>query len=126
MEETQQELAQVNWSILFLVLLIFGILLSFAATVEERDGLLNVLCGGEENTVNVLPLRWASSALVTGGTGFFAWLACRAMGNALASGDRDAIGSARTNLLAALMVFGAAVLRLGDLKERAGRGGAAE
>lgn len=125
MEETKQELAQVNWSILFLVLLIFGILLSFAATVEERDGLLDALCHGEEGAVNVFPLRWASSALVTGGTGFFAWLACRNLSAALASGDRDEIGSARTNLLAALMVFGAAVLRLGDLKERAGRDGAA-
>lgn len=126
MEETQQELAQANWSILFLVLLIFGILLSFKATVEERDGLVDTLCGGEKCAVNVFPLRWAASALVTGGTGFFAWLACRGLSSALASGERVEIGSARTSLLAALMVFGAALLRLGDLKERADRGGLAE
>ena len=122
MEERQQELVQINWSILFLVLLIFGILLSFAATVKERDALAETLRDGEECSVNVLPLRWASSALVTGGTGFFAWLACRAVTDALETGDEDTIASARTNLLAALMVFGAAVLRLGDLKGRAAGG----
>lgn len=118
MEERQQELTQTNWVILFLVLLIFGILLSLRATVEERDDLLSALCCGRERETDVFPLRWAASALVTGGTGFFAWLACRAMGDALETGDKETVGSARTNLLAALMVFGAAVLRLGDLKTR--------
>ena len=119
MEERRQELTQANWAILFLVLLIFGILLSLKATAEERDDLLCDLCCGRERGTDVFPLRWAASALVTGGTGFFAWLACRAMGEAQESEDEKSIRSARTNLLAALMVFGAAVLRLGDLKTRA-------
>ena len=126
MEERRQELAQASWVILFLVLLIFGILLSLKATVEERDDLLCDLCCGQEREADVFPLRWAASALVTGGTGFFAWLACRAMGEAQESEDEKSIRSARTNLLAALMVFGAALLRLGDLKERADRNAAAE
>ena len=118
MEETRQELKRSDWVILFLVLLIFGILLSLRATVEERDDLLYDLCCDRERETDVFFLRWAAGALVIGGTGFFAWLACRAMGEALESADEETVISARTNLLAALLVFGAAVLRLGDLKMR--------
>ena len=120
MNEVQQELEQADWTIVFLVLLVFGVLLSLTATVKERDGLVKAICCGGRDDAGVFPLRWAASALVLGGTGFFAWLACRSAKEALASGTCGSIRSARTNLLAALMVFGAAVLRLGELKKSDG------
>ena len=119
MEELQterEELATLDQSVFFLVLLILGVLISFSATVEQRSALARALCRGEPENINVLPKRCAANALIVGTTGFFAWLACRAAHQVQ---EEDCAGqrSARTNLLASLLVFAAALLRWSDLRQ---------
>lgn len=120
MEESQleqrDELATLDWSILFLLLLIVGVLLSFSATVEQRNGLARLLCCGQEDTTDVFSTRWLVGVLVVGATGFFAWVACRSMKKTLCQGDCTAQRSAQANLLAAVLVFAAALIRLNDLE----------
>lgn len=120
MEESQLEqrdaLATTDWSILFLLLLIVSILLSFAATVEQRDGLARLVFCGQEDPTDVFPTRWLVSVLVVGATGFFAWSACSSMRKTLRQGDRAERRSARANLLAAVLVFTAALIRMNDLE----------
>ena len=122
MEETaleqRQELAQTDWVIIFLLLVIVSVLLSFAATVQQREDLVNALCQRSEPAADVSPLRWTAGVLVTGATAFFAWLSCRNARQTLEQGDKCAVGMARADLLAALMVFGAAVVRLINLDAR--------
>lgn len=120
MEESQLEqkdaLATLDWSILFLLLLIVGVLLSFAATVEQRDGLARLVCCGQEDTTDVFSTRWLVSILVVGATGFFAWVACRSAKKTMCQGGCAEQRSARANLLAAVLVFAAALIRLNDLE----------
>lgn len=119
MEETTleqtEELAQANWVIVFLLLVIVSVLLSFAATVQQRQDLVNALCHRSEPAADVFPMRWTASVLVTGATAFFAWLSCRNARQIMEKGDDCAVGTARADLLAALMVFGAAAIRLINL-----------
>lgn len=121
MEESQWEqkdnLAALNWSILFLLLLIAGVLLSFAATVEQRDSLARLLCCRQEDGTDVFPVRRLASILVAGGTGFFAWLACRSAKRVELQGSCRERSSAQANLLAAVLVFAAALIRLCDLEQ---------
>lgn len=112
----EEELETVNWSILFLILLIIGVLLSFSATLEQRSGLLEALCCRREDTTDVSAKRWAASALIVGTTGFFAWLACRAARETAGQGTCGEQRSAQANLLASVLVFAAALIRLNDLK----------
>ena len=114
--EQKEELATLDWSILFLLLLITGILLSFSATVEQRDALAQLLCYGREDTTDVYPQRRLASVLVTGATGFFAWVACRSAQRARCQGSCLERQSTHANLLAAFLVFGAACIRLEDLE----------
>lgn len=121
MEELQEQQAEgletLNWSILFLLILIVGVLLSFAATVKQRDGLARSLCCGQEDDTDVTALRLPANLLIVGTTGFFAWLACRSAGQAEEEGDCARKRSARANLLAAVLVFVAALIRLDDLRQ---------
>lgn len=120
MEESQLEqkdaLATLDWSVLFLLLLIAGVLLSFAATVEQRDGLAKLLCCGQEDTTDVFSARWLAGILVVGATGFFAWVACRSAKKTLHQGTCAEQRSAQANLLASVLVFVAALIRLNDLE----------
>ena len=113
--EQREELAQTDWVLVFLLLVIVSVLLSFAATVQQREDLVNALCQRSEPAADVFPLRWTASVLVTGATAFFAWLSCRNARQVQEQGDECAIDTARADLLAALMVFGAAVIRLINL-----------
>lgn len=54
--------------------------------------------------------------LVAGATGFFAWVACRSTKKTLRQGSCRAQRSAQANLLAAVLVFAAALIRLNDLE----------
>lgn len=116
LQAKQEELETVNWSILFLILLILGVMLSFSATLEQRNGLVGALCCKREDTADVSGKRWAASALVVGATGFFTWLACR---SAKAAKEQETCANQRStqaNLLASALVFVAALVRLSDLK----------
>lgn len=112
----EEALGTINWSILFLVLLIVGVLLSFSATLEQRRGLAESLRCHREDTTDVSAKRWAASALIVGTTGFFAWLACRSAMEAQRQETCVEQRSAQANLLASVLVFAAALVRLGDLK----------
>lgn len=114
--EQKEELATLDWSILFLLLLIAGVLLSFSATVEQRNGLAQALCGQREETADVFSKRWTASILIVGTTGFFAWLACRSAKETQCRGDCADRRSAQANLLASILVFVAALIRLNDLE----------
>lgn len=116
LQAKQEELETVNWSILFLILLILGVLLSFSATLEQRSGLLEALCCRQEDAADVSAKRWAASALIVGTTGFFTWLACRSAKEAKEQGSCANQRSAQANLLASVLVFIAALVRLSDLK----------
>lgn len=121
MEETQEEqenaLAALDWSILFLILLILGLLLSFAATSAQRDSLArNLLCGQTEEAPDVFPLRWRTGVLSAGAAGFFALLSGWTLKEALKGGDCAQQRSARANALASALVLAATLIRLDDLE----------
>ncbi len=117
MEELQQEqceqLETLNGSILILLLLIAGVLLSFSATVDQRDGLARALCRGVDDATDVLPKRRLASMLIVGTTGFFVWQACRGVKSAQEGSCADR-RSARDDLLAAALVFAAGLIRLNN------------
>ncbi len=118
--EGREELALLDQSVLFLLLLIVAVLLSFAALAQQRGDLAGRLCRGQEGAADVFPLRWTSGVLVTGATAFFAWLACRTAQTARRGGGAAAQRGAQSNLLASILVFVAALIRLVEL-ERIGR-----
>lgn len=116
MQEKRDELATMNRTILFLILLILGVLISFSATLEQRNGLAEALCCHREDTTDVSAKRCAANALIVGTTGYFAWLACQSAKEAQKQGDCSARRSAQANLLASVLVFVAALIRLDDFR----------
>lgn len=113
-EKLCEELELVDTDLGFLFLIVLSVLLSFRATVRERDGLYLRLRGEEQaaqQAENVAPLRLAASALVVGSLGFFfmqALEACRTVNPA----DETACRSARLNLIASFLVLLASLIRL--------------
>lgn len=98
----------------FLMLVVLSVLLSFRATVRERDGLWLRLQGEDEaarQAENVAPLRLAASALVVGSLGFFFQQALESCRNA-GPEDETARQSAWLNLIASFLVLLAALVRL--------------
>lgn len=113
-EELREELELVDTDLGFLFLIVLSVLLSFRATVRERDGLCLRLRGEEEaaqRAENVAPLRLAASALVTGSLGFFFQQALDACRDADPL-DETARRSAWLNLIASFLVLLAALIRL--------------
>lgn len=109
-----EELKLVDSDLGFLFLIVLSVLLSFRATVRERDGLYLRLCGEEaaaQRAENVAPLRLAASALVVGSLGFFFMQALDACRDADPA-DTTACQSARLNLIASFLVLLAALIRL--------------
>lgn len=113
-EELREQLGLVDTDLGFLMLIVLSVLLSFRATVRERDGLWLRLQGEDEaarQAENVAPLRLAASALVVGSLGFFfmqALDACRSAG----ASDETARRSAWLNLIASFLVLLASLIRL--------------
>lgn len=114
--EQKDALMTLDWSVLFLLVLIAGVLLSFAATVEQRNGLAGQLFCGREDVTDVFPTRRLVSVLVVGATGFFAWTACRTAKSTQQQGTCAEKRSAQANLAASVLVFAAALIRLNDLE----------
>lgn len=116
MEEVQgaqgEALSALNWSVVFLLLLIVGILLSFAATAAQRDSAAR---GRPAEEPDVFPLRWRAGVLSVGATAFFALLARRTLGQALEGEDCAQRRSAKANALASALVLAATLIRLDDL-----------
>lgn len=113
-----RQLATVDGSLFFLVLITLSILLSFWSVRVQRNQLCLAIRGDTEGAAavpSVYPLKHAASALVVGSLGFFLCLAIRALGEAEKGTDCAALRSARTNLWASLLVLAAAILRFDDL-----------
>lgn len=113
-EALRGELELVDTDLGFLFLIVLSVLLSFRATVRERDGLCLRLRGEEQaaqRAENVAPLRLAASALVVGGLGFFFMQALDTCQNA-GTADETARRSAQLNLIASFLVLLASLIRL--------------
>ena len=108
-----KELEQADKSLFFLTVLLGSILLSWRALWLQRQG----LCRGEET--DVTGLRLAASVLVVLSLSVFFCLALQ--GRREAAGT-DGEASAATNVLAALLVLLAALLRLGMLLQEPSAG----
>ena len=120
MEETvlREQLRTVDESLLFLLLIVLSVLLSYWGVRIQREGLCRTLQGDAEGAAalpRVFPIRLSASALVVGALGFFLCLALSADRQAQAGSDPAACRSARVNLWASILVLAAALLRLDDL-----------
>ena len=119
--EMREQLRTVDESLLFLGLLLLSIGLSYRGVALQRAGLCKTIQGdpaGAAALPPVFPIRGCASALVVGSLGYFLCLAVRSCREA---GPGSAGESARTNLWASLLVFLAALLRLGELMKSAPR-----
>ena len=111
------ELELVDADLGFLFLIVTSVLLSFWATVRERDALCLTIRGDTEQAAragDVGRIRLGASALVVGSLGFYFMQAldtCRNAGPL----DETARRSARLNLIASFLVLLAALIRLLDL-----------
>ena len=101
----------------FLFFVVTSVLLSFWATVRQRDALCLTIQGEEELAAQVGEVgrfRLAASALVIGALGFFFMQALDTCRQADPS-DETACRSARLNLIASFLVLLASLIRLFDL-----------
>ena len=120
MEETvlREQLRTVDESLLFLLLIVLSVLLSYWGVRIQREGLCRTLQGDAEGAAalpRVFPIRLSASALVVGALGFFLCLALKTERETARGGTPAARRSACTNLWASLFVFIAALLRVYDL-----------
>lgn len=103
----------------YILAVIASVLLSYSATVRQREGVCLALAGDETGAQavqeEVRRLRLLAGAILVGALGYFLCAALRAMERA--QGDPAAEGSARTNLWASLLVLLAALLRFQDQKQ---------
>ena len=111
------QLETVDADLGFLFLIVTAVLLSFWATVRQRDALCLTIQGdaGRASRVgDVGRIRLAVSALVVGSLGFFFTQALDTCQNA-GPEDETARRSAHFNLIASFLVLLAALIRLLDL-----------
>lgn len=116
-QELCQQLAQVDTYLMFLFLIVLSVLLSYWATVRQRDALCLTIQGEDEEARragDVYRLRLAASALIVGPLGFFFMQSLSAQANADPT-DRAAGKSACLNVVAGFLVLAAALLRLLNL-----------
>lgn len=114
-----EQLKTVDTSLLFLLLIIGSVLLSYWSVAIQRKGLCLAIRGETDEAAAlpaVYPIKCRASGILVGALGFFLCLALAGMETAEDGDDCVAKKSARTNFLAALLVFLAAVLRLDDLR----------
>ena len=115
--ETCRALNALDASLMFLLVLIAGVLISFAATAIQRKGVAQLLCcGSQGEQPDVFPLRWKTGVMTAGAAGFFALLSRQTLKDALGQEDCAQRRSARANALAAALAFAATLIRLDDLE----------
>ena len=105
MEETvlREQLRTVDESLLFLLLIVLSVLLSYWGVRIQREGLCRTLQGDAEGAAalpRVFPIRLSASALVVGALGFFLCLALKTERETAQGGTPAARRSACTNLWA--------------------------
>lgn len=114
-QELQEQLDTVDTTLLFLVIVILSVLLSFWATLRQRQAVCLAIQGEEDaarRVGEVYPIRTAASALVLGALGYFLYLAFRLWEDARCGVSQS---SAWANLWASTLVLGAAIVRWRDL-----------
>lgn len=115
-EDLERGLLQLDGSVFFLLLLILSVLFSFWSLLLQRRQVAAALRGEDvEEIPSPLPPKRASSALVIGSLGFFLRLALTNLERAQSEPDPLALHTARLNVLASVLVLGAALLRFYDL-----------
>lgn len=116
-EELLEQLDTVDTTLEFLVVIILSVLLSFWATLRQREAIYLELRGeavAAQKAGEVYPIRAAAGALVIGALGYFFWLAWRLWKDADSGLSRS---SARANLWASTLVLAAAIIRWRDLRQ---------
>lgn len=113
-EALQEQLEDVDFSLVFLALMVFSLFLSWKAATLQREALCRYLAGEEGNFPDVFPLRLPASAIVVGALTYFFGLAEKNRQSARGTGGA-AECSADLNFGAGLLVLGAALIRLYDL-----------
>ena len=114
-EVLQEQLDTLDDTVLFLVVIIASVLLSFWATLRQRQAVCLSLQGEEEAAQRagaVTPIRFTASALVLGALGYFLHLALRLWEDARCGIDPTSAGA---NLWASILVLCAAIVRWRDL-----------
>lgn len=114
-QELQEQLDTVDTTLLFLVIVIFSLLLSFWATLRQRQAVCLTIQGETDaarQAGEVYPIRIAASALVLGSLGYFLYLALRLWEDARCGASQS---SAWANLWASTLVLCAAIVRWRDL-----------
>lgn len=111
------QLETVDADLGFLFLIVTAVLLSFWATVRQRDALCLTIRGDAEQAAragDVGSIRLGAGALVVGSLGFYFMQALDTWRNAGLS-DETARRSAHLNFIASFLVLLAALIRLLDL-----------
>lgn len=115
-EILEEQLDTLDDTVFFLVVIIASVLLSFWATLRQRQAVGLTLRGEEEAAQQVgavIPIRFTASALVLGALGYFLHLAVRVWEDARRGADP---ASAKANLWASILVLAAAIVRWRDLR----------
>lgn len=113
-ETLRKELEVTDTSLGFLMLIVLAVLLSFAATARQRDGLWLRLRGEDEEArqaEDVMGMRLAAAALVTGSLGYFFQQAVD-LGAQADPGDPLAQRLARMETISGFLVLLASLIRL--------------
>ena len=113
-EELQKQLEDVDFSLIFLALMVFSLFLSWKAAALQREALCRYLAGEADEFPDVFPLRLPASAIVVGALVYFFGLAGKNRRSARSAGARAACSS-DLNFGAALLLLAAALIRLYDL-----------
>lgn len=114
-EELCDQLNTVDTTLIFLLIVIASVLLSFWATVRQRQAVCLALQGEDEaarQVGEVYPIRALASALVLGALGYFLCLALRLWEDSRCGVSRASAGA---NLWASILVLCAAIVRWRDL-----------
>ena len=114
-EELCDQLHTVDTTLIFLLIVIASVLLSFWATVRQRQAVCLTLQGEDEaarRVGEVYPIRALAGALVLGALGYFLCLALRLWEDSRCGVSRT---SAEANLWASILVLCAAIVRWRDL-----------
>ena len=118
-EDTGKDaLTAVQQSIFFLALILCAVLFSLRVLWVQRHALLEAQAGREASPPDLLPLRWLVGALTLGSLGFFFVLALQARLSAAPDDDPCLLRALDQEVLAALLVLLAALVRLFALNSR--------
>jgi len=114
-ELLKEQLRMVDTSLVFLLIVIASVLLSYAATVRQRDAVRLSLLGEDQAAAragDVYETRALAGALILGALGYFLYLAVSLLPQAETPAARR---SALANLWASILVLAAAIVRFRDL-----------